>query len=63
MTRNEDELDGWDALSPRQRAAVTRYTARSGRHQRDRIEPTNRDRWDAFYIAEAQNEAERDKRN
>jgi hypothetical protein len=56
VSRNEDDLEGWDEISDRQRWAVSRYQARQGRYQRDRIEPTNRDRWAQFQSTEAADE-------
>jgi hypothetical protein len=57
--QDDDDLGGEDALSDRQRAAVNRLRGRQGRYQRDRIEPTNRDRWERFAWAEEQNERDR----
>lgn len=62
MTRNDDELDGLEHLSDRQRWAVSRFTARAGRYHRERVEPTNRDRWAQFQTAEQADEDERDRR-
>ena len=54
MTRNDDELDGIENLSDRQRWAVSRYNARAGRYHRDRM---NDDPWAKFDTVEAEDEA------
>lgn len=59
----DDDLGGFDQLSNRQQWAVSRYRARAGRHHRDRIEPTNRDRWSSFQRAEQADENERFRRS
>jgi hypothetical protein len=59
MSRNDDDLAGEEDLSPRQRAAVDRFRGRTGRYQRDRITPTNRDISERLHRAEDDNERRR----
>lgn len=59
MTWQDDALDGEELLSEAQRATVRRLQARTGRYRRDRIEPSNRDRWSGFGVAEQSDENDR----
>lgn len=56
MSRNEDDLDGWDDLDPEYRWAVSRYRARAGLYQRDRVPLTNTEAWTAFDREESRTE-------
>lgn len=44
--REEDDLGGWDDLSPDYRWAVSRYVARTRKYQSPTYQPTNREQSD-----------------
>jgi hypothetical protein len=56
VSRHDDELDGDELLSPRQRAAVARLRGRQHRHTGDRVTPTTRELYEDFNQAEEANE-------
>lgn len=59
MSRHDDDLDGEELLTPRQRAVVDRFRGRRGRYQRDRVEPTTQQAWADFTIAADADEKDR----
>jgi len=56
VSRHDDELDGDELLSPRQRAAVARLRGRQHRYTGDRLAPTTRELYEDFNQAEESNE-------
>jgi hypothetical protein len=58
VSRSEDDLDGWDDLDPEYRWAVSRYRARAGLYQRDRVPLTNAERWATIVRSELEDESD-----